>query len=58
MSKNSKHLCDRKKSQIVDNLERYRDLVREPRFVCKECGRVAGQKKWVCKPMSLDETSP
>jgi hypothetical protein len=53
MGKKRKHLCDWKKSEIVEELESYRELVKDPEFVCKDCGRVAGQKKWLCKPISL-----
>jgi hypothetical protein len=32
-------LCDWKKTEIVEELETYRELVKEPEFVCKDCGR-------------------
>jgi hypothetical protein len=53
LGKKRKHLCDWKKTEIVEELETYRELVKEPEFVCKDCGRVAGQKKWLCKPVAL-----
>jgi len=56
MGKKLKHLCDWKKSQIIDNLDSYRELVLEPRFVCKDCGRVANKKTLLCKPLALVES--
>ena len=56
MGKKRKSLCDWKKTGIVEDLESYRELVKAPEFVCKDCGRVAGQKKWLCKPMALGKS--
>jgi hypothetical protein len=55
VGKKRKHLCDWKKTDIVKELESYWELVKEPEFVCKDCGRVAGQKKSLCKPIALFE---
>lgn len=56
MGKKPKRLCDWKKSQIIDKLDKYRELVLDPRFVCKDCGRVANQKKSLCNSLPLVET--
>jgi hypothetical protein len=52
MPKKLKRLCDWKKEQL-DDLDSYRDIVLDPQHVCKECGRVANKKKWLCKPAPL-----
>ncbi len=52
MSKKPEHLCDWKAEHLKD-LDTYRELVLDPRYVCRKCGRVAHKKKWLCKPVSL-----
>ncbi len=49
-----KHLC------YLTNLgyqnshpDDYKDLVRDPKFMCKNCGRVAHDAKNLCKPEQL-----
>jgi hypothetical protein len=49
-----KHLC------YLNNLgfqtshpEDYKNLVRDPQFMCKNCGRVAADKKNLCNPETL-----
>ena len=54
MSKKDKHLCDWKKEERVEKLASYRDLVKKPKFMCADCGRVAAKKKWLCEPISLN----
>lgn len=53
MGKKDKHLCTWKKDERVEKLEMYRDMVKKPKFMCENCGRVAAKKKWLCKPLSL-----
>lgn len=48
-----KPLCKWKESQYVKELELLKQIVAEPQFVCRECGRAAGEKKWLCKPVRL-----
>lgn len=50
MSKPDKHLCDWQKKEIREAIE---ELRKNPQFICKECARVAGKKKWLCKPVPL-----
>jgi len=48
----SGHLCvlvSKKK------FEEIRALVREPQFICFNCGRVADSDKNLCNPMSLNK---
>ena len=49
-----KHLC------YLNNLgfqnshtEDYKRLVRDPKYMCKNCGRVAADSKNLCKPEEL-----
>ena len=48
----SKPLCKIKKL-LKSDLEIYVHHVREPRFVCTSCGRVANKKKLLCSPLKL-----
>ena len=38
---------------IKTNLEDYKKLVRNSKFVCKECGRTAADEKNLCDPEPL-----
>jgi hypothetical protein len=33
--------------------KQFAKLVKEPKFVCKTCGRVANRKACLCKPVEL-----
>jgi lipopolysaccharide biosynthesis regulator YciM len=33
-------------------------VVENPTYYCKECGRVANKKKWLCLPKKLHNTQP
>jgi len=35
------------------NSEEYKSLVRNPKYMCKHCGRVAQQKNNLCTPTTL-----
>ena len=37
----------------IQNTAGYKGLVREPKFMCKHCGRVAADKKNLCTPVKL-----
>jgi hypothetical protein len=50
----ARKLCKWKKGDIEKKLKKYSGLVSEPQFVCKSCGRVANDKKSLCKPMALE----
>ena len=48
------HLCYLQNLGYVEsNLEDYKKLVKNPRFVCKNCGRAAADEKNLCKPDKL-----
>jgi hypothetical protein len=37
----------------ISNPEEYKKLVRDGKFMCKVCGRVAAKKENLCKPVDL-----
>ena len=53
MADKTKVLCKWNKGRYVKDLVLLREIVNSPRFVCKDCGRVAGDKKWLCKTVKL-----
>ncbi len=49
-----KHLCYLVNLGLqVSNPDEYRLLVRDGKFLCKGCGRVAASEKNLCKPVKL-----
>ena len=38
---------------VQNNLEGYKELVREGKYVCRACGRVSADKENVCLPEEL-----
>jgi hypothetical protein len=53
MADKTKPLCKWSKSRYVKDMDMLREIVREPKYVCKDCGRVAGEKKWLCKTVKI-----
>ena len=53
MAKNTKELCKWKQDDISKKLDKFSDIVRDPKFVCVKCGRVANKKKWLHKKAAL-----
>lgn len=50
----TKHLCYFVSyGYHVDNAEEYKDLVEDPRFKCRICGRTAHDEDSLCQPVSL-----
>ena len=50
----SKHLCKlTSEGTHKNNPTEYAGLVKDPKFVCKSCGRVAGGKEYLCDPVLL-----
>ncbi len=37
----------------ISNPEEYKRLVRDGKYLCKVCGRVAAKKENLCKPVDL-----
>lgn len=50
----SKVLCKLVKDDVLkDDLKSYRKLVQDPTHICLKCGRVANDKKVLCKSEKL-----
>jgi hypothetical protein len=49
----SKTLCELKKD-LKQDFDSYVMLVCRPRFVCKDCGRAANRKKYLCHPKKIE----
>jgi hypothetical protein len=46
------HLCHMAESGEF-SLEQIRALVKDPKFICKKCGRVAAKAENLCEPVPL-----
>ena len=53
MGDKAKPICKWKKTQYVKDLAKLKSVVKNPRYVCRDCGRVANEKKWLCEPVKL-----
>jgi hypothetical protein len=53
MAKKEKELCKWKTDDLNEKFDKFIDIVRNPKFVCKKCGRVADKKKWLHKPVAI-----
>jgi len=53
MSKKDGELCSWKKGTYLEDLERFKRVVTDFRYACKNCGRVAYKDKWLCKPVKI-----
>jgi 3-methyladenine DNA glycosylase/8-oxoguanine DNA glycosylase len=53
MAKKEKRMCKWKEDDISEKFDKYLNIVRNPKFVCKKCGRVTDKKKLLHKPASL-----
>jgi hypothetical protein len=47
MAKKTKRLCKWKEDDISKKFDKFAKIVSNPKYVCKKCGRVAEQKKWL-----------
>ena len=48
------HLCLLQNvGYLKSNLEEYKNLVKDPKYICKGCGRVAASDKNLCTPEKL-----
>ncbi|MDQ1279663.1 MAG: hypothetical protein QG670_925 [Thermoproteota archaeon] len=48
----SSHLCEMVRTGQV-SLEKIKDLVKNPKFICNICGRVAAKSENLCDPVKL-----
>jgi hypothetical protein len=49
-----KHLCYLNNLGFQNsNEEEYKELVKNPEYLCKNCGRVASSQDNLCKPVKL-----
>jgi len=55
MGKKNQYLCDWKKSDISDDLDKLKTIVRNPRYVCMKCARVARDAEYLHKPEGIEE---
>lgn len=53
----AKTLCDWTKRDLEKHPEKLRELVRDPRFYCRKCARVAHGSKVLCKPRKFPAES-
>jgi hypothetical protein len=53
MAKKEKRMCKWKENDISEKFDKYLNIIKNPKFVCKKCGRVANKKKFLHKPASL-----
>ena len=53
MGKDNKHLCDWRKDEIKDNLEKLKGIVGEPKYICLKCARVAKDSDYLHRPEEL-----
>ncbi len=47
----SQHLCDMADRGVA--LQVVKDLVKNPKFICKKCGRAAAKEVNLCEPVPL-----
>ena len=50
----TKHMCKLKKKDLEKDMKKFQKTVLPPKFVCKNCMRVASDKKYLCKPIALE----
>ena len=53
MADKCKPLCKWKKTHYVKDIKKLQTIVAEPAWICRDCGRAAAEKKWLCKPVRL-----
>ena len=50
-SSHKQHMCQRvARKEAMDQLK---PLVKNAKFICRGCGRVANEAKWLCDPEGL-----
>jgi len=54
MSDGTKTLCKYKKEKIEEHMETLKQIVGNPKFICRKCARAAKDEKYLCKPVTLE----
>lgn len=54
----AKTLCDWSKKDLEKSADELAAIVREPRWYCRKCARVANISKVLCKPRKLPGLDP
>ncbi len=50
-----KHLCQLQYSGFMNqHFDKFKELVHNPRFICRKCGRAAKAAASLCEPGSLE----
>ena len=55
MGKKTTELCKWDKGSYGEKLPELETIVRQPRFACTSCGRVAHARKFLCKPVKMSQ---
>jgi len=53
MAKDEKQLCKWNSQDVATNFDKFTDMVKNPKFLCKKCGWAASKKKWLHKPVAI-----
>lgn len=48
-----KEICKWSEKRIDKHWDKLKKIVAEPRHICRDCGRVANEDQWLCKPEKL-----
>ena len=48
-----KKLCKWDKKERKEELDKLKDMVRDPAYICRKCGRASISKEFLCKPEKL-----
>jgi hypothetical protein len=54
----AKTLCDWSKKDLEKRADVLLTLVRDPRWYCRKCARVANVSRVLCKPRKLPDADP
>ncbi len=46
-------LCVLKKSDIEEHTKKIIEIVKDPKFMCTKCARVANEKSFLCHPKKM-----
>ncbi|MEO0413446.1 MAG: hypothetical protein AAF226_00680 [Verrucomicrobiota bacterium] len=50
-----KTICDWSKKRLERDAELLREITSQPDFFCRKCGRVAKEKRYLCKGIAFDK---